>query len=44
MIRRDGVCKVLDLKFDSLLFGDGASILHDAKMPLKELVDSFPDV
>lgn len=25
-----------------LLFGDGASILHDAKLRLKELVDTFP--
>ena len=40
---RQSVRKLLDLKFDTLLFGDGASILHDAKMRLKELVDSFPD-
>ena len=41
---RQSVRKLLDLEFDTLLFGDGASILHDAKMRLKELVDSFPDV
>ena len=40
---RQSVRKLLDLEFDTLLFGDGASILHDAKMRLKELVDSFPD-
>jgi hypothetical protein len=28
----------------SLLFGDGTSILHDAKLRLKELVATFPDV
>jgi hypothetical protein len=33
---------LLDLEFDALLFGDGASILHDAKLRLKELVDAFP--
>ena len=32
----------LDLEFETLLFGDGVSILHDAKMRLKELVDTFP--
>jgi glyoxylase-like metal-dependent hydrolase (beta-lactamase superfamily II) len=36
------VSKLLDLDFDTLLFGDGVSILHDAKMRLKELVDTFP--
>ncbi|HEV8258317.1 MAG TPA: MBL fold metallo-hydrolase [Casimicrobiaceae bacterium] len=36
------VRNLLDLDFDALLFGDGASILHDAKMRLKELVDTFP--
>ena len=41
---RQSVRKLLDLEFDTLLFGDGASILHDAKMRLKELVDSFPGV
>jgi glyoxylase-like metal-dependent hydrolase (beta-lactamase superfamily II) len=33
---------LLDLEFDMLLVGDGASILHDAKLRLKELVDTFP--
>jgi glyoxylase-like metal-dependent hydrolase (beta-lactamase superfamily II) len=33
---------LLDLEFDTLLFGDGASILHDAKLRLKELVDTLP--
>lgn len=33
---------LLDLEFDMLLFGDGVSILQDAKMRLKELVDTFP--
>lgn len=36
------VRKLLDLEFDMLLFSDGASILHDAKMRLKELVNTFP--
>jgi glyoxylase-like metal-dependent hydrolase (beta-lactamase superfamily II) len=39
---RQSVRNLLDLDFDTLLFGDGASILHDAKMQLKELVDTFP--
>ena len=29
------------LEFDTLLFGDGVSIQHDAKLRLKELVDTF---
>ena len=41
---RQSVYKLLDLEFDTLLFGDGASILHDAKLRLKELVDTFPEV
>lgn len=36
------VRKFLDLDFDTLLFGDGTSILHDAKMRLKDLVATFP--
>ncbi len=36
------VRKLLDLEFDVLLFGDGASIIHDAKLRLKDLVDTFP--
>jgi len=39
---RRSVRKLLDLEFETLLFGDGASILHDARTPLKELVDTFP--
>jgi glyoxylase-like metal-dependent hydrolase (beta-lactamase superfamily II) len=39
---RRSVRKLLDLEFETLLMGDGASILHDAKMRLKELVDTFP--
>jgi len=36
------VRKLLDLEFDTLLFGDGVSILRDAKMRLKDLVATFP--
>ena len=39
---RRSVRKLLDLEFNALLVGDGASILHDAKLRLKELVDTFP--
>ena len=39
---RQSVRKLLDLEFDALLFGDGTSILRDAKLRLKELVDTFP--
>jgi len=39
---RRSVRKLLDLEFDALLVGDGASILHDAKSRIKELVDTFP--
>jgi len=39
---RRSVRKLLDLEFDALLVGDGASILHDAKSRLKELVATFP--
>ena len=39
---RHSVRQLLDLEFETLLVGDGASILHDAKMRLKELVDTFP--
>ena len=37
------VRKLLDLEFDALLVGDGVSILHDAKLRLKELVETFSD-
>ena len=39
---RQSVRKLLDLEFDTLLVGDGASILRDAKLRLKELVAAFP--
>ena len=39
---RQSVRQLLDLDFDALLFGDGASILHDAKGRLQELVATFP--
>jgi glyoxylase-like metal-dependent hydrolase (beta-lactamase superfamily II) len=39
---RQSVRNLLDLDFDALLFGDGASILQHAKTQLKELVDTFP--
>jgi len=38
------VRKLLDLEFDTLLFGDGVSILRDAKVRLKDLVATFPGV
>jgi glyoxylase-like metal-dependent hydrolase (beta-lactamase superfamily II) len=41
---RRSVRKLFDLEFDALLVGDGKSILHDAKLRLKELVDTFPGV
>ncbi len=41
---RRSVRKLLDLEFDALLVGDGKSILHDAKLRLKDLVDTFPGV
>ena len=43
-VLRASVRKLLDLEFDTLLFGDGVSIQHDAKLRLKELVDTFPGV
>jgi glyoxylase-like metal-dependent hydrolase (beta-lactamase superfamily II) len=36
------VRSLLDLEFDTLLFGDGVSILRDAKARLKDLVATFP--
>ena len=39
---RQSVRQLLSLDFDILLFGDGASILHDAKLQLQELVATFP--
>jgi glyoxylase-like metal-dependent hydrolase (beta-lactamase superfamily II) len=40
---RQSVRQLLNLDFDILLFGDGASILHDAKLQLQELVATFPE-
>jgi hypothetical protein len=39
---RRSVCHLLNLEFDILLCGDGASILQDAKLQLQELVATFP--
>lgn len=39
---RASVRALLDLDFDTLLVGDGVSILRDAKARLSELVESFP--
>ena len=39
---RDSVRSLLDLDFDTLLVGDGVSILEGAKDRLRALVDSFP--
>jgi glyoxylase-like metal-dependent hydrolase (beta-lactamase superfamily II) len=38
---RQSVRQLLGLDFDVLLFGDGTSILHDAKLRLQELVATF---
>ena len=40
---RSNVGKILDLDFDTLLFGDGESLLQDAKARLNDLVETFPD-
>ncbi len=40
---RRNVRKFLDLDFNILLVGDGESIRQNAKVRLKELVDTFPD-
>jgi glyoxylase-like metal-dependent hydrolase (beta-lactamase superfamily II) len=39
---RASVRALLDVDFDTLLAGDGVSILADAKARLRELIDSFP--
>ena len=39
---RESVRGLLDLDFDTLLVGDGESILQNAKARLKELVETFP--
>ena len=40
---RGSVRKLLDLDFDTLLVGDGESVLKDAKTRLEELVATFTD-
>ena len=40
---RRSVVAFLDLDFDTLLLGDGVSILVDAKARLRELADTFED-
>ena len=40
---RSSVRTFLDLDFDTLLVGDGESILRDAKARLEELNETFPD-
>ena len=40
---RSSVRAFLDLDFDTLLVGDGESVLRDAKARIKELVETFPD-
>ncbi len=40
---RQSVRNLLDLDFDTLLVGDGVSILEGAKDRLRELVATFPD-
>ena len=40
---RNSVRKFLDLDFDTLLVGDGESILKGAKARLEELIATFPD-
>jgi glyoxylase-like metal-dependent hydrolase (beta-lactamase superfamily II) len=39
---RHSVRQLLALDFDTILVGDGASVVGDAKRQLKELVDGFP--
>jgi glyoxylase-like metal-dependent hydrolase (beta-lactamase superfamily II) len=39
---RESVRQLLALEFDTLLVGDGESVLHDARQRLQELVDLFP--
>ena len=40
---RSNVGRIFDLDFDTLLFGDGESLLQDAKARLNDLVETFPD-
>jgi glyoxylase-like metal-dependent hydrolase (beta-lactamase superfamily II) len=39
---RESVRQLLALEFDTLLVGDGESVLQDARQRLRELVDLFP--
>jgi hypothetical protein len=39
---RESVRQLLALEFDTLLVGDGESVLRDARQRLRELVDLFP--
>ncbi len=39
---RESVRRLLALEFDTLLVGDGACVLQDARGRLQELVDTFP--
>ncbi len=39
---RKSVRQLLALDFDTILVGDGVSVIGDAKQRLKELVDGFP--
>ncbi len=39
---RESVRRLLDLEFETLLVGDGAPILRDAKARLEELIETFP--
>ena len=40
---RESVASFLDLDFDTLLLGDGVSILEGAKARLRDLADAFQD-
>jgi hypothetical protein len=39
---RESVRQLLSLDFDTLLVGEGASVLHEAKERLRELVHTLP--
>jgi hypothetical protein len=39
---RRSIRQLLALDFDTILVGDGVSIIGNAKDRLKELIDSFP--
>ncbi len=40
---RSSLRAFLELDFDTLLVGDGESMLRDAKARLKELTETFPE-